>query len=239
MKQKQMKYKQMKQTINNRKKMKKIVLSLMTAALLLAGCGSGEKKVPFEEVNIDQIVRDTTIYGFCGKEVAENVLQLITDNGDTLLINIGAAKNRHQIFGGYNVGDEMAVVPNTDSTAAVMIINKSTLLGNWVMPNPIDGSSETGISLLKGGTAESIDQSSIVYKSWRLFNGQLQIQATRDDGIDMEDILYFKIKALTPDSLVLEDDENDLHEYSRPTPEEEDDLGGVELDWGDDADYRI
>ena len=142
------------------------------------------------------------------------------------------------IYGGYAVGDELAVIANSDSTSALMVINKSALLGNWVMPNPIDGSSDTGISLLKGGTAESIDQSSIVYKSWRLFNGQLQITATRNDGIDMEEIFVYRIKELTDNTLVLVDGDDDVMEYERQSLEVEDDLG-IELDWGDEQDYRI
>jgi len=132
----------------------------------------------------------------------------------------------------------MAVITTQDAGKALMVINKSMLLGNWVMPNPIDGSSEIGISLNKGGTAESIDQSSIVYKSWRLFNGTLQVTATRDDGIDMEENLNFTIKELTANTLVLVDEEDDVFEYERQTIEEEEDLG-IELDWGDEEDFRI
>lgn len=218
--------------------MKKTVFALIAMAATMVGCSSGEKRVPFEEVNVDYILKDSTIYGFCGKESAMNTIQLFTDAGDTLMISVTEARDNNMVFGGYATGDEMAVVPNADSTAAVMVINTSILLGNWVMPNPIDGSSETGISLQKGGTAESIDQSSIVYKSWRLFNGQLQIQATRDDGIDMEDLLVFTIKELTSNTLVLVDNENDIFEYTHPTQIEDEDLN-IQLDWGDEADYKI
>ena len=194
--------------------------------------------MPFEEVNVDYILKDSTIYGFCGQGSATNAIQLFTDAGDTLMINIASALENQLVLGGYNPGDELAVVPNADSTAAIMVINTSALLGNWVMPNPIDGSSETGISLQKGGTAESIDQSSIIYKSWRLFNGQLQVQASRDDGIDMDDLIVFRIKELTDNTLVLIDSDEDIYEYTRPTMVEDEDLG-IALDWGDEADYRI
>jgi len=218
--------------------MKKTILALATVAALLTSCGSGERRVPFEEVNVDYVLKDTTIYGLCGGGSAMNTLELITDGGDTLMISLDITHDRNTIFGGYAVGDEMAVIANSDSTSALMVINKSALLGNWVMPNPIDGSSDTGISLLKGGTAESIDQSSIVYKSWRLFNGQLQITATRNDGIDMEEIFIYRIKELTDNTLVLVDGDDDVLEYERQSFVEEDDLG-IELDWGDEQDYRI
>ncbi len=217
--------------------MKKTILALMTAALMVC-CGSGEKKVPFEEVNVDYILKDSTIYGLCGQGSTTNSLQLITDGGDTIMVSVESARSQEKVFGDYSVGDEMAVITTQDAGKALMVINKSMLLGNWVMPNPIDGSSEIGISLNKGGTAESIDQSSIVYKSWRLFNGTLQVTATRDDGIDMEENLNFTIKELTANTLVLVDEEDDVFEYERQTIEEEEDLG-IELDWGDEEDFRI
>lgn len=206
--------------------------------MLLAGCGESlNKKVPFEEVNIAEVVRDTMLYGFCGEGSAMNTLQIITDANDTITLNVAAAKDKNMVFGGYAVGDEMAVAVDKDTTMATMVINKSALHGNWVQPNPIDGSSETGISILKGGTAESIDQSSIVYKSWRLFNGKLQVVATRNDGIDLEEVLEFTIKKVTPDSLIIADSE-DTYEYSRQTFKPEEDLG-IELDEGSEEDFSI
>lgn len=210
----------------------------MAAAMLLASCGESlNKKVPFEEVNIAEVVRDTMLYGFCGEGSAMNTLQIITDANDTITLNVAAAKDKNMVFGGYAVGDEMAVAVDKDTTMATMVINKSALHGNWVQPNPIDGSSETGISILKGGTAESIDQSSIVYKSWRLFNGKLQVVATRNDGIDLEEVLEFTIKKVTPDSLIIADSE-DTYEYSRQTFKPEEDLG-IELDEGSEEDFSI
>lgn len=210
----------------------------MAAAILLASCGESlNKKVPFEEVNIAEVVRDTMLYGFCGEGSAMNTLQIITDANDTITLNVAAAKDKNMVFGGYAVGDEMAVAVDKDTTMATMVINKSALHGNWVQPNPIDGSSETGISILKGGTAESIDQSSIVYKSWRLFNGKLQVVATRNDGIDMEEVLEFTIKKVTPDSLIIADSE-DTYEYGRQTFKPEEDLG-IELDEGSEEDFSI
>lgn len=211
---------------------------MMAAAVLLASCGESlNKKVPFEEVNIAEVVRDTMLYGFCGEGSAMNTLQIITDANDTITLNVAAAKDKNMVFGGYAVGDEMAVAVDKDTTMATMVINKSALHGNWVQPNPIDGSSETGISILKGGTAESIDQSSIVYKSWRLFNGKLQVVATRNDGIDLEEVLEFTIKKVTPDSLIIADSE-DTYEYGRQTFKPEEDLG-IELDEGSEEDFSI
>jgi hypothetical protein len=219
--------------------MKKIGIILLVAAavLTIGSCGNNTQKVPFDNGDSASMSIDSTLYGICGEATSMNMLQLITDTGDTLTVNLGRCRNKARVMGGYAVGDEMAVMVNADSTEALLVINKSVLHGDWVMPNPIDGSSETGIRILRGGLAESIDQSSIVYKSWRLFNGKLQIQATREDGIDMEEFQVFSIVKLTADSLVIADEE-DTYEYSHPSKNDDEDLD-IDLDEGYDDEFRI
>lgn len=214
--------------------MKKTVIFVM-AAILAIGCG-GSKKANFsEDLEAEEELdayRDSTIYGFCTDKSTGDILQIITDAGDTLNINVANARENGDIKGGYNKGDEMAVVANGDSTIALLVINKTALLGNWVMPNPIDGSSETGISIRRGGSVESIDQNAVIYKSWRIYNGKLQITATREDGVDVDETFIYSIKRITPDSLVIQDAE-ETFEYSRQIEVVEEELG-IELDNGDD-----
>jgi hypothetical protein len=219
----------------------KKTLIFIAAAALMASCGKkaqqADNQQDYTEESVEYILRDSTIYGFCGDGSAMNTLQLITDTGDTLTVGLERCRNRNRVLGGYAVGDEMAVILNADSTEATLVINKSVLHGDWVMPNPIDGSSETGIRILRGGLAESIDQSSIIYKSWRLFNGMLQIQATREDGIDMEEFQEFSIVKLNADSLVISDEE-DTYEYAHPGVRDDEDLG-IDLDDNYDDDFRL
>ena len=214
--------------------MKKTVIFVM-AAILATGCG-GSKKANFsEDLEAEEELdayRDSTIYGFCTDKSTGDILQIITDAGDTLNINVANARENGDIKGGYNKGDEMAVVANSDSTIALLVINKTALLGNWVMPNPIDGSSETGISIRRGGSVESIDQNAVIYKSWRIYNGKLQITSTREDGVDVDETFVYSIKRITPDSLVIQDTE-ETFEYSRQIEVVEEELG-IELDNGDD-----
>jgi hypothetical protein len=214
--------------------MKKTVIFVM-AAILAIGCG-GSKKANFsEDLEAEEELdayRDSTIYGFCTDKSTGDILQIITDAGDTLNINVTNARENGDIKGGYNKGDEMAVVANGDSTIALLVINKTALLGNWVMPNPIDGSSETGISIRRSGSVEGIDQNAIIYKSWRIYNGKLQITSTREDGVDVDETFIYSIKRITPDSLVIQDAE-ETFEYSRQKEVVEEELG-IELDNGDD-----
>ena len=140
-------------------------------------------------------------------------------------------------MGGVQAGDRMAVMVLPGKNEAMSVINLSTLLGRWVMPNPIDGSDEVGISIKEGGVAESIDQSAIIYKTWKIVNGKLEITSVRDGGGDEEEIALFDIVTLGADSLVYKNEE-DTFEYTRERPKE---LYGteVELEGISDDDYKI
>jgi len=203
--------------------MKKILICISIATMLVTmiGCGGKSQQVPFDNGDSLAIANaDPTVYGVCGVGTTMNELQLITDTGDTLMLDLSAAKDDEKLFGGLQVGDRMAVVPNADKTAAEIAINQSTLLGNWVMPNPLDGSDEVGIRIKEGGIAESIDQSTIIYRTWRLVRGQLEVVMVRDDGSEEEEVYLYDFVKLGPDSLVYKD-ADDTFEYSRQRPKQE------------------
>lgn len=202
--------------------MKKLsLLSILSALIVVLGsCGSKTEKVPFDNGDSVYMAKaDPTLFGVCGVETSMNNLQLITDTGDTLQLDLTNARDNNNVFGGLQVGDRMAVIANEDRTAAEMVINQAALLGNWVMPNPIDGSDEVGISIKEGGIAESIEQSSIVYKTWKLTRGKLEIVLVREGGTEEEETYFYDLIKLTPDSLVYKD-ADDTFEYSRQKPKE-------------------
>lgn len=201
--------------------MKKIGIILLVAAavLTMGSCGNKTQKVPFDNGDSANMSIDSTLYGICGEATSMNILQMLTDTGDTLMLDISNANEKEQVFGGLQVGDRMAVVPNEDMTSAKIVINQTTLLGNWVMPNPIDGSDEVGISIKEGGVAESIDQGTIIYRTWRLVKGHLEIVLVRDGANDVEELNIYDILKLTADSLVYKDSE-ETFEYSRQKPKE-------------------
>lgn len=228
--------------------MKKITFIGMTAvSLLVSSCGGGnnQQQQVYEESSdtVAYIPRDQTIYGLCGNGTAMNTLQLLTDDGDTLTISITAAEENGQVLGGLQAGDRLAVVANKDKTEAVVVINQNTLLGDWVMPNPIDGSSEVGIRIKEGGIAESIDQSSIIYKTWKIFNGKLEILSQREGGGDMEETNLYEIVKLGADSLVYKTvgtkkEDEEVFMYSRWKEPEPMDLHGLQLEDATDE-FRI
>ena len=202
--------------------MKKLSVFCVLSALIfiLGSCGNKSQKVPFDNGDSAYSSKaDPTLFGVCGVETTMNTLQLITDTGDTLQLDLSSARDNGQVFGGMQVGDRMAVIANDDRTAAVLVVNQAALLGNWVMPNPIDGSDEVGISIKEGGIAESIEQSSIVYKTWKLTRGKLEIVLVREGGTEEEETYLYDLVKVTPDSLIYKD-ADDTFEYCRQKPKE-------------------
>lgn len=195
-------------------------MKVAVAVWMMASCGGKTNQVPFDNGDSAEIANaDPTVYGVCGEFTEGKMLQLLTDTGDTLNLDLAPAVEEEKIFGGMAKGDRMAVVPTKDLKSALAVIDQSTLLGNWVMPNPIDGSDEVGICIKEGGIAESIDQSTINYKTWRLTRGKLEIMLVHDGGSGEDEIFIYDIVKLTNDSLVYQDSE-DVYEYSRQKPRE-------------------
>ena len=188
--------------------MKKFLLlsALSALVIMLGSCGNKSQKVPFDNGDSAFSAKaDPTLFGVCGVETTMNTLQLITDTGDTLEIDLTNARDNNQVFGGLQVGDRMAVIANNEHTEALQVVNQAALLGNWVMPNPIDGSDEVGIRIKEGGVAESIEQSAIIYKTWKLTRGKLEIVMVREGGTEEEETYLYDIIKLTPDSLTYKD----------------------------------
>ncbi len=215
------------------------LMMVTLAGLTIMGCG-GKKSQP-ESVEEDDsepvavVHRDSMVYGICGDGSAMNTLQLISDIGDTLVLDISEANDKGRCYGGIQSGDRMAVMLNGKKSVR-MVINQSALLGDWVMPNPLDGSSEMGIRIKEGGIAESIDQPSLTYRSWRLYNGQLELVAIREGGGDEVETNLYDIIFIGPDTLVFKDSE-DSFEYNRYKHVERKDI--IQLEQASESDYQM
>ena len=196
-----------------------LLFSFFAITLLIVGCGSKTQKTStdIDTVKTENVSsKDKTIYGICGEGTAMNTLQVITDNSDTLNISITDAKDNGMVLGGLEYGDRLAVMAKKEGREYIAseVINLNTLLGSWIMPNPIDGSDFVGIKLKDGGIAESINNNSTFYKTWRIFNGEIILTANRDGGGDEEETDTFSIKILGADSLCIQNSA-DKFEYSR------------------------
>ena len=221
---------------------KSLFIGMMVAGIMMLGsCGGGsrpQQSMVYEEdsTDIEDVVpRDKTIYGLCGPATAMNTLEVLTDSGDTLHLSITTAQEAGQVFGGLQSGDRLAIMANADKTVATKVINLNTLLGDWVMPDPLDGSAEVGIRIKEGGIAESIEMTNIYYRTWKIFNGNLEILSVREGGGDEEEINLYEILVLGSDTLAYKTigrlrDEEETFEYNRWKPKPQIDLRGLELE---------
>lgn len=221
--------------------MKKIWIVVMLVAavvMTMSSCGGKTQQVPFD--NGDSIdmsaMQDPTIYGVCGEGSAMNTLQIVTDLGDSIVLDLNYARENNQVFGGLQAGDRMAVVPNSKKTEALIVVNQADLLGNWVMPNPLDGSDEVGFRIKEGGILEGIEQSSLTFKTWRLVRGKLETVAVREGGGEEEEVNIYDLVKLTPDSLILKDSD-DTYEYGRQQVKKP--LSDIKLEEASADDYKI
>ena len=181
------------------------LIVLAAAAISMAGCGGCTHQTPAGD-GADSLSAGgddgRNVFGICGEGSAMNTLQVITNGGDTLSLNISEAKDNGKVFGGYDCGDRMAVVLDEDRTAARIVINETTLDGHWVVVDPDDRSSFAGIRLKVGGIAHGIGENSVNYTSWRIVDGRLEITADTRHGSNKEEINVYDIVKLDADSLV-------------------------------------
>ena len=218
--------------------MKKLVfLSVAMAAMMMLSCGGNSHQAEREEdtVDVNDLIRDHTLYGLCGGIPSASVLKVITDSGDTLTLNVTRAQSDHKMLGSIKVGDRLAVMTNKNQTEATEVININLLLGDWVMTDPLDGSDEIGIRIKEGGVAESIEMTNITYRTWRIFNGQLEITSIREGGGQSEETNFFEILKLSHDTLVYKtidkpQDEEETLEYTRWKEKPVPDLHGLKLE---------
>lgn len=224
-------------------------MMIAAAAFALGSCGGKQQQqtaeVDDESENTEELVpRDKTIYGICTDGSAMNTLEMITDSGDTLRLSLTKANEAGKVFGGMQVSDRMAVVADKTGKEAEIVINLNTLLGDWVMPDPLDGSDEIGIRIKEGGVAESIDQSTIIYRTWKIFNGELEILLVREGGGDEEEDNRYEILTLGADTLAYRTlykpkDEIETFEYKRWKEKPKVDLHGLELEDTNDEFNKI
>lgn len=147
---------------------------------LLTACG--KKPIPRQQndaISMRQnLPGDSTIYGLACEGCTDSIFILLPySGGDPDTFNIIRAFEEHRMYGRPHIGDEIAVILQSDSTKEVRTtINVSTLLGQWnymaiptlrhpdkpMPPLPdsirqrIMAPREYGIRLRNGGTAYTI-----------------------------------------------------------------------------------
>jgi hypothetical protein len=120
------------------------------------------------------------------------MLQLVTDQGDTLFFNMNDADvDAGTIVGGILVGDRIAVIgtESEDGQKVIRGINLTTLIGKWT-------SLDKNFEIQEGGVVSShIRTESNPWSAWKVLNGKLLLNTDT-----------FLVTNLDADSLYLENE---------------------------------
>ena len=82
---------------------------------------------------------------------------------------------------------------------------EAALVGSWVEPNPINSSEVQGMELQTGGTAQSINMATLLYKNWWLTDQKLVLVAESvGNRTSSVDTTVYEILKITNDSLILQ-----------------------------------
>ena len=180
-----------------------VVGCLIASMFVTTGCGNGKSEqapVDSDSVNMAANVPDTTVYGICGEGSAMHMLELITDEGDTMLFlkaleEMGAA----DVVGGLMTGDRIAVVGHSvgDEMVTDQAVNLTTLIGKWT-------SIDKNFEIQEGGVVKShVAAETQPWTAWKIYNGKLVLN--RDT---------FSVARLDADSLFLENNQG-IFTYKR------------------------
>ena len=183
--------------------MKKLIsfLFCIMTMMVICGCKDKGKQTNTEGLKIaeQQDDADTTLYGKCGDGTSMNVLELVTDKGDTLSLMLEGVDASADVQGGLLSGDRLAVLAykgSDNEMYAQKVINITTLMGKWT-------SIDRSFDIQEGGIVAGDNMEPKPYVDWKIFNGKLVLTADT-----------FSVYSLGPDSLLLEN-ANGIYAYKR------------------------
>ncbi len=175
------------------KKITLICLAALVTAFAMTGCKGKSTKTTTESKDSvkAETTSDSTIYGVCGDGTSMNVVQLVTDAGDSIEFELPQADNgTDAVLGGLLAGDRLAVIAGgtmDGMRVAKKVINLTTLQGKWT-------SLDKNFEILEGGTVKSnVQAEKNPWTSWKIVNGELVLNTDT-----------FSIDRLGGDSLYLE-----------------------------------
>ena len=178
------------------KKITLICLAALVTAFAMTGCKGKSTKTTTESKDSvkAETTSDSTIYGVCGDGTSMNVVQLVTDAGDSIEFELPQADNgTDAVLGGLLAGDRLAVIAGgtmDGMRVAKKVINLTTLQGKWT-------SIDKNFEILEGGEVKSnVEAEKNPWTSWKILNGKLLLN--RDT---------FDIDNLGSDSLEIENRE--------------------------------
>lgn len=182
--------------------MKRASSLLMTLAVVLLVACDGKKQAEVPDVKIlplDSIPGIYEAHGRIGEGTSMNMLEFISDDGDTIYVTM----NDQMMRGGMRVGDEIEIIYNVskDENRGAVAVNLTALQHVW-MQKGADGK-EQSLEMNPNGSAATYDMA-VTYDSWEVKDGLLLLHSPKKIGDESPAIVdTFEIMQLTADSLVL------------------------------------
>ena len=187
---------------------KELAFVLPLAIVALIGCieNGGKASIYMEEEDsvCMSCESDTAFYGHLGDGTGMSCLQLVTNEGDTLLLNKTDEKSGQDglILGEIaNYTDLFAITTRDDNQSVGVALNVNQLVRSW--RSRVD--SLHGFCLMPDGRAKAITGGRYKYNRWELCNCHL-ILLRENSGIHGAETCHdtLRILCLTPDSLILQ-----------------------------------
>lgn len=180
--------------------MKKVlyVICAFVAIISCLSCNNGKQQVEETADSLAVETVDTALYGKIGEGTMMHTLELLTDDGQLMTMDIDE-ETGDGVLGGLLVGDRVSVTfaKGEDGNVAQKVINLTTLLGRWT-------SLDRNFTINEDGSVESnVQAESRPYTHWSMLNGQLILNADT-----------FDVLSLGADSLSLEN-ANGIFVYKR------------------------
>ena len=194
-------------TMDNIRK-KRLIIGVSAAvaivALFFATERAKERDVPFEMVNAESKLMESSRFGVINRMSGYDSVSIVLDDGSNIVYNLLPLAQSDRVVGRLRQGDRISVELGNDGKPAY-VANLSMLSGRWVEPSPVDEGREQGIELELGGAATSINLRTIYYRTWYLHQNKLSLYYVtegREKSTDAEHDDY-EIVHLSQDSLVL------------------------------------
>lgn len=195
---------------------KTVIVPVLFASLLLCNChctksnptdGTDSEK---QKPATDTAMADSSIWGKMGEGTSMNVMEFVTDKGDTLYLSRFCEEtgNDAEVKGDIrNFSDRFAVTmtgSNEEEVHSILsCVNVSQLMGTWK-----DATGGT-LTLYIDGTA---DKGPANYTAWQICNGRLILsckvsteygETSRNDTMIIDQLYEDSLKLLTPQHEVL------------------------------------
>lgn len=187
---------------------------LLTAGMHFTACKENKEKnnqEPNTTITQGTLPPDSALYGKLGEGTGMSCIEIITDKGDTLILNkINETTGEAGILlgGTEHYDDRLTITTDATQESILTLVNLNTLARKWKSP-----SADILLSLEDEGKVTAT-WSGKTYSRWRMYNTNLILEnPTRNSEQQICDT--FEIRELNKDSLIISHQDKVFTFYSK------------------------